>query len=176
MHGQHQNADVRVALEDAPGGGCPVETGHRQVGEHDVGLGLFDKRYEFLAVGGVADDLELRGGGERGTQAVAEHRVVVGEDDTYWAAHFGCSGSEAVMVVPRSSLSTVRAPPRISARCRMEVIPTPGLSAVPGVCRRPRPSSITRTRSVRSSATSSTVACVAPACLTTLVSASCAIR
>jgi hypothetical protein len=52
-----------------------------------------------VAAAGLADDLNVIGGGQDGAQTVAEHRMVIGEDDPH-GCHGWSNGRVASTVVP----------------------------------------------------------------------------
>ena len=81
-----------------------------------------------------------RGLGEDGAQAVAVHRVVVGDDHAYRSGRFGhaltrsaeaVSGSTASTVVPEGPNRMMQSPPAAWARARIDAIPTPEPSGCP---------------------------------------------
>ena len=167
---------------EPPGGGHPAEHGHLQVHQHDVGPSLARELDGLLAVGGLADDVDADVL-EQHPQALAEDRVVVGDDDPQpsrssttlrGTGRAGTrplpSGSRAVTRVPCSGLAPISSePPTSAARSRMEASPTPATrSARAARTRRRRPSRAThrggdgQARAPRRS--------VPPACRTALVS------
>src|SRR5215471_17506128 len=155
-----------------------------------------------MAGGGLADHLDAGQVAEGEAQPLADHGVVVGDDDGRWLVHDALSavaaGSAALFVSAVVSASACGAlgrrpasgsraetmlpppgrgcrmqlPPSSSARSRIKVRPTPARLA--GLT--PHPSSVTSTCRTPSAAVRVTVAVRAAAWRVTLVTASVAIR
>jgi hypothetical protein len=67
--------------------------GHAQVHEDDVGPELGGQRHRLLAVGGGPDHLYPGQQAEQHDQALADHPLVVGDQDADLAAHAGIHSS-----------------------------------------------------------------------------------
>ena len=104
--GQHQH--VRTAVgDDLPGGGDPVDPGHLQVHEDDVGAGLADDLDGLLAVGRRPDHGDVVDPGEQLLEPAAHDGVVV--DEHHADGHLPVSN---LIVVPAPGADrTTRVPP-----------------------------------------------------------------
>src|SRR5207249_8451629 len=125
--GQDQHLRLGRFLGDALGGLDPVDAGHLQVHQDHVRPELGHQLDGLLAVGGRAHDLHPRIFVEEPGKAVAEERLVVGDDDAgdpRFDRHESDSrGTVSRTFVPRGELSTLRPPPLSVARSRMPTIP-----------------------------------------------------
>jgi hypothetical protein len=120
--GQDQHPDLRVALPQGPDGGHPVQGGHAQVDQGDVGPDPGDQGQRLQAVAGLADHLQVRLGGDHATEPVPDHRMVVGDQQPDHRS--SPAGIVATTVVPwPGPLSTSRLPWRAATRSRMAVSP-----------------------------------------------------
>ncbi len=165
-----------------PGGRQPVQLGHRDVHQDDVGSLLLDDAHTGNPVPGLGDDVDVPGLLEGEPQAVAEHRVVVHDHDPDRGRHGAPSipagsnrtvgsGSTAVTSVPPGPEDTSHDPPSSSARSRIEDSPTPSSEAS-----KPLPRSATASLiSSRSPLTRKLARCT-PAWAATLAIACCPIR
>ena len=79
--------DGRVAGLELGRGGDPVETGHDEVHDDDVGEQRRRRLERRDAVGGLADDLEVIVQVEEVAHAAADHGMVVDDQDTDPGAH-----------------------------------------------------------------------------------------
>ena len=94
----------------------PVHPRHPQVHQHDVRSVLCGERERLLAVGRGPDQLDAVEQPEQRAEALADHALVVGEQDPY-------RGSHSSTLNPSSVGPAVRRPPSSSARSRMPVSP-----------------------------------------------------
>jgi hypothetical protein len=85
--------DLRGVVAQAPGRLDPVQAGHAQVHEDDVGRQLHGEGRRLVAVGGGADDLHPGQQAEQHHQAFAHHPLVVGDQDADPPAHAGIHSS-----------------------------------------------------------------------------------
>ena len=67
-------------------GGDAVYPGHLEVEQDHVRPERFGQPHRLRAVRGLADHLEVRLGAEDGDEALAQHRVVVGDQDRILAS------------------------------------------------------------------------------------------
>ena len=70
-----------LAATQAARGLDAVQLGHGDVHHHDVGLQLLGQFDGFAAVGGLADDLHIGLRAEDHLEALADHGVVVSQQD-----------------------------------------------------------------------------------------------
>src|SRR5438045_4282503 len=106
--------------DDAPGRLDAIDAGHVEVHHDDVRLLFCGEAYRLLAVGGLTHDGGLRQGGEQGAQALAEDRMVIGEEHAQRRGHAAASGRWAVnWVPPLSRRGTSQCPPSYDARAGM---------------------------------------------------------
>ena len=161
---------VEVGIVADPAGGVEaVGSGHADVHEHDVGELAAGDRDRFVAVVGLADDLDVVLGVEqrpeaRRVPAPGRRRGPPGSPGTARSGSGPGPGTPGVRRAPTSS-----SPPRAWTRSRMPVRPLPArCSARRSPARRRRPAR--RSRRVRTPR--STTVCAAPAWRATLVSAS----
>ena len=163
-----------------------VDAGHVQVHQDDVRIQVPGQAYRFRAVRRLADDREVRVALEHAAQSVANDRMVVDDEDS-GRAHARrrlSAGWRSRARGPRWP-SPRRAPTR-STGClrrgstRWRIAAQPEATTARRRRRRsepnPTPSSGCRASPRRPCRTGSGRARVAPACLATLASASCAIR
>ena len=134
---EQQQPYLRVSLPQ-PGGGLGALVGvggrHPDVDDGDVRAVLGDGRLELLAVADQGDRLDA-GLGQQPCESFAQQHRVIGDHDPH--------GSSPIRVVPALvSDCTDRLPPSASVRSAMPRRPVPVGSAPP------RPSSVTRTRSI----------------------------
>ena len=131
---------VRMTTRDAArsgsaaicaGGLEPVQPGHPDVHEHDVGAGRADERDGLVAVRGLPDDLDVVLGIEQRTQPGPQQRLVVGQHDP---DHCGAPGGRGRHARPAAAARGRRrrrpdVPPSATARSRMPRMPLPSSSA-----------------------------------------------
>src|SRR5581483_266728 len=125
---------------------------------------------------GLADDRHARLGLDDGAQARADQRLVVGDQDGdgHGASGPGRGIDASTSKPPPGRAPVRRVPPYAAARSRIPTIPWAVLRVRP---LGPAPSSCTETRTAPPLRMTVTPAFApAPACLRTLVSASCTIR
>ena len=96
----------------------PVHARHPQVHQHHVGVVAAGELDRLLAVRGGADQLDPVEQPEQRAEALADHALVVGEQD---ADHV--SGSHSSTLKPSSVGPALSSPPSSSARSRMPVSP-----------------------------------------------------
>ena len=84
-----------VVLGDAAGGVEPVDAGHADVHEHDVGAMLERQAHRLLAVGRLADDGDVVLRVEQRPEAAPHQRLVVGDDDGDHGASTGRCAADA---------------------------------------------------------------------------------
>src|SRR6185437_1125312 len=126
-HGQHEHLDVRTVRHDATGGLDAVQPRHVQVHDDHVRLGLPGQLDGLGPAGGGPGELGVRAVGQQGGQAVAEQRVIVGDQDPDRFGH-SCSrpGRWALILVPCGRLGSItRSPPSSVTRSRIDAMPTP---------------------------------------------------
>ena len=112
-----------------PGGRDAVELRHADVHQDDVGLVQVNSREHVAAVGGLADDVEVRGAGQHDPQAGADQRVVVDEEDADRVV--GTDGRTQDEVARRVD-AMLRVPPISATRSARPISPVPA----PGAGRR----------------------------------------
>src|SRR5262245_20531673 len=169
---------------------------HRHVEQQDVGLVLERQRDRFLAVAGLAHDDEVRLGVEQAADRVAEHLVVIGENNAnplwryfihrchYFAGIHGChcvAGTFTCSRAPLPGIDTTFNSPR-SARTRSRIINGPALITSSSRWDRrpenekPRPSSSMTSLTDPLIEARRTITCLAPLCLRIFVSPSWTMR
>jgi hypothetical protein len=79
--GEDEHLGLRGAAADLAGGLEAVEAGHHHVHEDDVGVELLDGVEGFAAVAGIADDFDFLLVLEEHAEGLAEHRVVIDDED-----------------------------------------------------------------------------------------------
>src|SRR5690606_3558630 len=127
---------------DAAGGLDPVEVGHADVHEDDIGLADGHGLDRLVPGPGLGDHTHVGLVVDDHPQTGTDHGLVVGEDDAecHGTATFWLTGSHADTLrpppVPRDRL---RVPPQAAARSSMPRMPLPGTTS------RNRPSSSTTT-------------------------------
>ena len=89
---EEQHGGVRRAVADLGRGLEAVHDAHADVHDHDVGAAALGERDRGLAVGGLADDPDVRGAGEREAQPLADDLVVVGDQAGDGGSLFFCRG------------------------------------------------------------------------------------
>ncbi len=104
---QHEHPRRRTALRECLDRLETADTGHPQVHEDDVGRERVHERERLGAVGGFAHDLEVRLRGQHAPEAVANDRVIVGDehaDGTHRVAaedgSMAMAGTRAEIAVP----------------------------------------------------------------------------
>ena len=135
-----EHEDLRLAL-DQRGRGDAVEARHAHVHQHDVGGRDRQRLDRLAAVGRLADDGHVGLGVDHELEAVADQRLVVGDEDADHDA--GIAARTSKPPSGRGPASSV--PPRGSTRSRIPVSPRPrpSLGAFPA----PSSQTITVTRS-----------------------------
>ena len=118
--GEHEHFDAGVVVAKAAGGLDPVAARHAQVHQHDVWPELDRQGDCLVAVGCGADDLDAVEQPEEGAESLADHALVVGDEDADGAGH---SGTHSSTRNPPSVDPAVSVPPSSSARSRMPVSP-----------------------------------------------------
>ncbi|GIE72882.1 hypothetical protein Apa02nite_089900 [Actinoplanes palleronii] len=117
---------------DAPGGLDAVDARHPDVEENDVGPMLPGQRDSVVAVARLGHDLEVVLGVEQSSEAAADQRLVVDQQDP--DHDVPSTGSSAWTVKPPSSRGSARSsPPRAVTRSRIPSRPTPGTDGVRGM-------------------------------------------
>ena len=114
----------------------PVEPGHPDVHQHDVGALGPDERQGRLAVAGLADDLDPLLAVEQDPEPGPDELLVVGEHDP---DHGRPSHTTRTRYPPAGSGPIVAAPPVVAARSRIPTRPRPE----PPATAPPRPPSLT---------------------------------
>ena len=89
-----------AALSDSAGGLDPVQVGHADIHQHDVGPQRPGGLDRLTPVAGLANDLEVGLGVEDHAEACADERLVVGDQDADHPAASGWSGSRARTAYP----------------------------------------------------------------------------
>ena len=116
--GEHDDLGGGMVGPDAPGGLDPIESGHAQVHQDDIGR---RRRYQgdgFVAVAGGADHLDAGLGLQQGDEPFADHGLVVGH-------HHPHDGTATRTVQPGPLGSAWTWPPNRSIRSRMPGNPNP---------------------------------------------------
>jgi hypothetical protein len=80
LQGEEQDFDLRQFAVEGLGDGQAGQTGHVNVSQEDVWEEFPGFEQYFLAVGGFADDLQVRVGFQAGNDTVANDGVVVGQE------------------------------------------------------------------------------------------------
>jgi len=104
--GEDDDPDRAARLHDPPGGRDAVDRGHADVHEHDVRPGLADEGDGLVAVGGLADDLDVVPGVEDHPEAHPYQRLVI--DDHHPDGH-------GTLSLATSAATTVSAATAVSA-------------------------------------------------------------
>src|SRR5262249_45020263 len=171
--GQHEDLGPAAALGEL--GGCldPVESGHADVHQDDVGGQGACLCQCLAAVARLAGDAQIWLGFQQHPQALPDQVLVVGDQD---ADHDGSpTGSRAQTVNPPPGRGPARrSPPNTATRSRMPASPWPPPGG--GGAELPRPSAVTSIVTALSAQPTVTSARAGPACLSTLVSASWTMR
>src|SRR5262249_9004742 len=140
--------------------GEPVEVGHPDVHQYDVGARLPGKLHRLPAGGRLADHLEIGCRVDEYRETLAYQRLVVGEEYPDGHAVPPGTGRVASTRNPPPGRGPARNPPPTAAtRSRIPVMPWPS----PGAATAPSLSTTTRSASGRYTNRSRTV--VSPACL-----------
>jgi hypothetical protein len=82
IHGEHDHAATRVALEDRARGIGTIQLWHGQVHEHDVGLQLARLLHRLAPVADAGDHLDVALGFDQVAQPFGHHGVIVGDQDS----------------------------------------------------------------------------------------------
>ena len=80
---KHKYFALGILRTDQTGCLDPVEVGHRQIHEHDVGAFAKDHLESFVAVSRDADEFNIGNGAQQLSEACANHHVVVDDNDSY---------------------------------------------------------------------------------------------
>ena len=129
-----------LVVGDAPGGRQPVDAGHADVHQHDVGPQLEGEAHGLVAVGGLADDGDVVLRVEQGPEPAAHQRLVVGDDDGDHDGRTGRWASDPEPAAgPRPGLD------RAAQRRRPLAHPDDAVAGVDGAAP-PTPSSMTSMR------------------------------
>src|SRR5215208_1764547 len=130
----HQDAHARALLEDPSCGLYAVHLWHLQVHQDHIGLKLFGTHYGLFACCCLAYYLEIGYRCEQGDHALAEERVVFGDEDLQGlqlshslGLSLGSGRRTSTRVPPSEARSTTQLPPSSDARSRIEESPTPAL-------------------------------------------------
>src|SRR5665811_7974 len=112
-------------------GGDTAHFGHLQIHQYHIGAGGNGARHRLRAGGGFGDDLERWFCRQHRHHALAEQRMVVGDNNAQSCIHYprpsGGRGIVTTMrVPPQSTAPRVRTPPSSSVRSRIDWNPTPG--------------------------------------------------
>ena len=95
----------------------PVNAGHLQIDEDDIGAVGVELVDEILAATGLGHHIEIGLGAEDGDKAVEHHRVVVGNDQANLGGHGAASrGMVTCNEVPSVLVSNCICPPKSRAR------------------------------------------------------------
>lgn len=81
VHGEDDDAGGKLEGVDAFDGLKPVEAGHGNVDDEDVGLKTFDYFDGFEAVFGFTDDFDVGGAFKEGGDALTDDGMIVSDDD-----------------------------------------------------------------------------------------------
>ena len=170
LHREHEDPRLRRSLQDLRRCVEPAPARHDDVEEHDIRLVEARLAHGFLGVAGLVLDADVLLGLEQQTQAGADERVVVDDQDTDHG-----SGTSATNVVPAPGRdSIVSRPPSSATRSCMPTRPIPVSLGLFGS--NPTPSS-SMNSDTESSVLARTIRTFAAcACFTTFVSDSCTIR
>src|SRR5207244_5615562 len=173
VHRQHDHPASGIALQDGARRVRAVQLGHRQVHQHHVGLQVARALHRLAAIADTSHHLHVGLGFDQVLEALGHHAVVVGDENL--DGH-GYLRTLARTIVPSpGALSTSSRPPAASARSRIVFMPQ-RLPRAAAAGSKPAPSSATRMTISSASPASAMRTCFAPACLATLLSASCAMR
>jgi hypothetical protein len=131
VRGQDHDLGVRLRRPDPPGRLDPVEPGHPQVHQYDVGAMASAQRHRLLTVTGGGDWLDVGRGIEQGHEAFPDHRLVVHDHHPDGAVHRisrparadGGAGSRSSTRHPPFTRPALRVPPSNSARSRIPRTP-----------------------------------------------------
>src|SRR5438132_4364400 len=169
VHRKDQHRAARIALAQLLDELQAVLAGHVVVEHRDFPWHAAPELDHFLAVARFADDREVLLDREHLPEALADHRVIVGDDDFHFRHALWRTGMETDTRVPCPAVPVIfTSPPKSSARSCMprrpsDFLPLRSLSAMP------TPLSIT-SRPTRSSFTVSSMSTrVARECRATLV-------
>src|SRR6266550_4993356 len=173
MRGEDDDLCRRTNPLDDAQGGQPIRVGHQQI-QQDHGRNLLAHRFDrLIAIGRLADDLDIGLLLKEKPKALADDRVVV--DDQH-PNHDGITGRVASMTVPAAGrLLITSVPPSSATRSRINRRPRPWVAPLASGSK-PRPSSATRIWAparLRWSVSRIVPAC---ACLMALANPSCATR
>jgi hypothetical protein len=87
-HREHEDASVGRCLADDPAGGLdPIETGHADIHQHDVGAQATRLRDRFLSIAGLADNVDVGLALEDQAEAASHQRLIVDDKDTQGATN-----------------------------------------------------------------------------------------
>ncbi len=107
-------------------GADAVHLGHAQVHEDDVDLQRGGAIDALAAVGGLAGDVDVRLGLERGTQTVTDDGVIVDDEETDHCGSPWSAGTVALTAVPSPGVLSISSePPTPRRRCLMLLSPNP---------------------------------------------------
>jgi hypothetical protein len=124
VHREHEHAGARQALADAARDLEPVQVRHRDVHHDHVRARALDLDHGLVAVAGLAHHLHARVALQQRAQAVAEDRVVVGEEDP--ERRHRVRGTRRVATVPPPGAGARRTSPSCrAATARAMVRPSP---------------------------------------------------
>jgi beta-glucosidase-like glycosyl hydrolase len=121
--GEDQHRRTRRCRGDRAGRGDPVEAGHADVHQHDVGPHLPAARDRLVAVGGLGHNLDAVVGGKDRPQAGPHQVVVVAEQDPQRCHVAMPRGRCACNGKTPSCGPASNAPPSSIARSRMPITP-----------------------------------------------------
>src|SRR3990172_7583144 len=154
---------------DGPDRPDSIQLRHDQVQQDDVGLDVHELPDRLTAVGGLAHQLDPGFGLQQVPDALADNRVIVGDQHPNPAGYWGTS---SLIRVPRFGwLCRLSRPPIRAARsCRPRNPSPPIASTVLGL--NPTPSSATSSSTADGSTRSEIMTFSAPECFSTLLSAS----
>jgi len=82
--GEDDEARGRELLADANDGGDTAKARELEVHEGDIGLQGAEEVDGFDAIAGLADDFDLRDGGEQSSESLTDYVVVLDDHDTDW--------------------------------------------------------------------------------------------
>src|SRR6266699_3173653 len=91
--GEHEDLDARVMVAKAAGCLDPVAVRHPQVHQHHVRPGQYRQGQGLVAVGRGGHDLDAVDQAEQRPEALADHALVIGDQDADDRAHGGTHNS-----------------------------------------------------------------------------------
>lgn len=80
--GEDQHAHLRRLTSQRVGRPHPIQCGHPQIHQDDIGIQALGKIYRFVAVPGLSNDHDVSDGFETTAQAASYDRMVVSNEQT----------------------------------------------------------------------------------------------